>query len=566
MKFSEYKYERPDLDQAKAEFYGYIDAIKNADSYETLKENLDKLQALQNDLMTLQELVGIRASIDSRDEFYEAEQAFWDEHSPIVTEWFTDFYRAILNSSYLDQLKEDLPGTFFKLAENSLKSFDPKVIELIQEENRLVTEYNRLIASAEIEYKGKTYNLPGLGKFAQDPDRQVRKEVAALNSKFFADNQAKIDEIYDRMVKVRDKIAKDLGFKDFVELGYVRMDRLDYNRRDVETYRQEILKHVVPLDQELYARQAKRLGLDALKSYDLPLEFKEGNATPVGTSDEILANGVKMYHEMSPETGEFIDFMVDHELLDLVTKPGKQGGGYCTYIPGYQSPFIFSNFNGTSGDVDVLTHEAGHAFQVYSSRWIQSPECVWPTFESCEIHSMSMEFFAYPWMKDFFQDQEQKYKYSHLMGTVTFLPYGVLVDHFQHEVYEHPEMTPAERRATWRRLEKQYNPWKDFDGDEFLEAGGFWFRQGHIFSSPFYYIDYTLAQVCALQFWKRQVIDHDPKAWEDYLAICRAGGTLSFRQIVEKANLKSPFEKGNLEGLVNTIRDYLAAIPESDLV
>ena len=421
----------------------------------------------------------------------------------------------------------------------------------------MTTEYDKLIASAAIEYKGQTYNIPGLGKFMQSTDRQERQTVNELLAQFFADHEEDFDRIYDELVKVRNQMALDLGFKDFTEMGYARMNRLDYNRSDVEVYRQEVLKYVVPVAQAYYQRQQERLGLSELKYYDLPIEFEDGNATPEGTPEEILDAAIKMYSELSPETSEFIDFMVKHRLMDLVTKPGKRAGGYCTYMPDFNSPFIFSNFNGTSGDVDVLTHEAGHAFQVYESRWISAPEIVFPTYESCEIHSMSMEFFAWPWMELFFGDQTDKYKYAHLGGAITFLPYGVLVDHFQHEVYEHPQWTPAERKQRWRELEQMYLPWKDYDGNDFFERGGFWFKQGHIFSSPFYYIDYTLAQMCALQFWQRNHVEEDASAWSDYLELCQVGGTKSFLELVALGHLKSPFETDSLKHLAADVDQYL---------
>ncbi|WP_314388722.1 M3 family oligoendopeptidase [uncultured Abiotrophia sp.] len=563
MKFSELEYQRPDLDLLKEDFFNQISLIEMAEEAEVALKATKHIQEIQNTLGTLSTLVSIRNSINTKDSFYEEETAFWDEHFPIIGEWDTAYYRAVLGSKWRSELENYLPETFFPMAENSLKVFSPEIIPLLQQENKLSTEYSKLQASAEIEFQGQTYNLPGMAKFAQDPDREVRRQASELVSAFYNEHEAEFDRIYDQLVKVRDQIAKTLGFKDFVEVGYLRMNRLDYNRQQVEVYRQEILEHVVPVVNKLYQRQADRLGLESLKPYDLEYKFQSGNAMPQGTPEEILAAGVKMYHELSPETGEFIDFMVDRELLDLVTKPGKASGGYCTYLPDYEAPFIFSNFNGTAADVDVLTHEAGHAFQVFQSRWIQTPECVWPTFESCEIHSMSMEFLAWPWMELFFGSQTLKYKFTHLSGGLIFLPYGVLVDHFQHEVYEHPEMTPAERRATWRRLERQYVPWKEYEADSFLDRGGFWFRQGHIFASPFYYIDYTLAQVCAFQFWKRSQIDDDPSVWTDYLNICRTGGTKSFLKIVAEANLKSPFEPGSLVETVQAIEQYLDDIPES---
>ncbi|MBD3948321.1 M3 family oligoendopeptidase [Tuanshanicoccus lijuaniae] len=565
MKFEDYQYERPNLESLKKQFLGFVTRIESATNANEVEIAVKGIQALQNEIITLSQLVSIRHSIDTRDTFYDEEQTFWNEAGPVINEWETAYYKAILQSSFRNELDDLLPEPFFKMAENGLRVFDAKIIPLLQMENKLISEYDKLIASAEIEYNGKTYNLSGMAPFKQSTNRQERKAAFAKVSEFFEANQAEIDRIYDELVKTRHQIAIELGFKDFVEVGYLRMNRLDYDRNDVEVYRQEVLKHVVPLVEKLYNRQKNRLALDSLKVYDLDLEFESGNATPKGTPEEIVENGVKMYHELSTETGEFIDFMVERNLLDLVTKPGKQGGGYCTFIPNFDSPFIFSNFNGTSGDIDVLTHEAGHAFQVYQSRWIQTPETVWPTYESCEIHSMSMEFFAYPWMELFFKEQTLKYKFSHLFGTVAFLPYGVLVDHFQHEVYQNPEMTPEERRDTWRRLEAQYNPWKDNEGIGYLENGARWFQQSHIFGSPFYYIDYTLAQVCALQFWQRSQVDNDPNAWQDYLTICHIGGTQSFKQIVASANLKSPFEPGSLSGVVAKVDAYLDSISEEDL-
>ena len=352
-------------------------------------------------------------------------------------------------------------------------------------------------------------------------------------------------------------MAHKQGFDSFTEMGYARMQRLDYNQEMVANYRKQILEDVVPIANKLYKRQAKRLQVDKLAYYDVPLQFLDGNATPIGSFEDTIQTGQEMYHDLSVETGEFIDHMIDNELLDLIAKPGKQSGGYMTYLYDFESPFIFSNFNGTSGDVDVLTHEAGHAFQGYQSRHIEIPEVHMPTYEACEIHSMSMEFITWRYMDKFFGEQADKYRFAHLSDALEFLPYGVLVDHFQHEVYNNPDMTPDERKATWKKLDAQYRPHYDFSDNEFADKGTWWYRQGHIFESPFYYIDYTLAQVCAFQFWKRFNIDNDPEAWNDYLAICKVGGTQSFLEIVKTANLLSPFEDGTLKAIVGDIDTWL---------
>lgn len=565
MLFSDYTYSRPDYPALKQSFTDKTAQLIKADTLEETRKLVEEITALLNQIDTQANLWYIRHSIDMNDDFYNEETKFWNEHTPLFDELTTDYYRVILDSPFRDQLSDLLPDTFFMLAENKLKTFSSAAIPLFQKENELVDDYNKLIAGAEIAFQGKTYNLSQMVPFGQSTDRDVRKAASEATTAYYVQHEADFDRIYDELVKVRTEIAHTLGFKDYVDYGYLKMNRFDYNRDMVKVYREEILKYIVPIVQKLRERQAKRLQVDHLKHYDLALEFLDGNAKPQGDPDFILAQAQKMYRELSPETGEFFDFMVEKELLDLVAKTGKDSGGYCTYIPDYKSPFIFSNFNGTRGDIDVLTHEAGHAFQVYRSRWIKSPEVVWPTYETCEIHSMSMEFMTWPWMDTFFKEQVDKYKFSHLAGALLFLPYGVLVDHFQHEIYEHPEMTPAERKATWARLQALYLPDRDYSESEALSRGIFWYRQGHIFASPFYYIDYTLAQVCALQFWKRTQIDHDDKAWADYLRICDLGGTKSFLQVVEAGGLQSPFTPGALKATAQTAADWLDAVDDHAL-
>lgn len=563
--FKEYEYKRPDFEACKKQAEQIIEKLQNAETGEVAIEATGEMSQLQRKIETQSVLASVRHTIDTKDPFYDEEETYWNEHHPLYQEVFNQYYRAVLDSSYRKELEEALPKAYFLTIQYELDAFDPSVIELLQEENRLSSEYQKLIASAEVPFDGKTLNLSQFGPYLESTDRQTRKEASEAHWSFFEENEETIDQLYDQLVKVRDQIAKKLGYKDFVELGYIRMQRLDYNREMVDTYRKEVLKDVVPVTEKLAERQAKRIGMDEIKFYDEPLQYLDGNPTPQGTPDDIIAQGKKMYHELSEETGEFIDFLFDRELVDLLAKEGKASGGYCTFLPDYEAPFIFANFNGTSGDIDVLTHEAGHAFQGYQSRWIAQPEISFPGYESAEIHSMSMEFFTYPWMDLFFKDQTEKYKFDHLSGALRFLPYGVLVDHFQHEVYENPEWTPEERKAAWRRLEKEYLPRRDYSDSPFLEKGTYWYKQGHIFDMPFYYIDYTLAQVCALQFWKRALIDQDEKAWEDYLAICKVGGTQTFLEIVSTAQLRSPFEEGSLSGVVQAIEEELAKVNDQDL-
>ena len=564
MKFEEFKYERPELSEVQKQYALYEEKMKACQDADEFMVLFKEINQFRGHLSSMMALASLRYTIDTSDEFYVKENDYWDENGPYYQQCNNQFYRTILESPLRKQLEERIPSTFFQLIENELKCFDEVIMEDLQLENKLASEYQKLIASAKIEFDGKTYNLAGLSALTQSKDRDLRRRASYAHVQYFEEHEKEFDRIYDDLVHVRDKMAKKLGFKNYTELGYVRMNRFDYSEAMVDNYRRQVLKDVVPLANELSEKQRIRLGLDQLHFYDLNCEFESGNPAPIGTPEQLVAKAQKMYHELSDETGQFFDLMVNNHLLDLVSKPNKASGGYCTYIQDYEAPFIFSNFNGTSGDVDVLTHEAGHAFQVYQSREAGIPEIEFPTYESCEIHSMSMEFITWPWSKEFFGKDTEKYHYLHLSSAVKFIPYGIAVDHFQHIVYNHPDLTPEERKAEWRRLEKMYLPYKNYDDCDFLERGGYWFRQGHIFTSPFYYIDYTLAQVCALQFWERTQ-KKDPQAWSDYLTLCKLGGTKSFLQLLEASHLKSPFMDGGLQECMDSAKAYLENVDDTAL-
>ncbi|WP_342409871.1 M3 family oligoendopeptidase [Paenibacillus sp. FSL R10-2778] len=564
MKFNDYRYERPDVEKFKQDFNNLLKDLNDTEPLEVQKASVTAINKLRNEFDTLQTLVSVRHSINTTDEFYKAEQEFMDEIGPIVQEYITDYYKALVNSKYRAEFEQEWGTQLLQLAEVALRTFSPEVIEDLQLENKLSTEYAQLIASAKIPFEGEERTLTQLTPFELSTDRDMRKRASQARYDFMSEHESDFDRIYDELVKVRDRIAKKLGYSNFVELGYDRMMRTDYNADMVANFRKQVLEHIVPVSQQLKKRQTERLGLDALKFYDENFSFKTGNATPKGDPDWIVANGSKMYKELSPETDEFFTFMLDNNLVDLVSKKGKQGGGYCTYFSQYQAPFIFSNFNGTSGDIDVLTHEVGHAFQVYESRNINVPEYAFPTYEACEIHSMSMEFFAWPWMELFFEEDADKYRFNHLADSLQFIPYGVTVDEFQHFVYSNPEATPAERKQAWREIEKKYLPHRNYEGNAYLEQGGFWHKQGHIFASPFYYIDYTLAQLCAFQFWKRSNEDFK-SAWSDYLELCQAGGSKSFIKLVELAGLTSPFEDGCISSVIGEIESWLNSINDKEL-
>ncbi len=561
MKFNEMKYERPDYEEMSGKMNALVDQLEQASNADEFLKVFYQLNDLRIHLQTMMILCQVRHSINTADSFYDAENDYWDEMIPNYDNIDTRLMKACINAPFKEELLKEIPETYFQLGECKLKAFDESIIPEMIEENKLASEYGKLKASAKIEFEGKTYNLSTISALSQDVDRNRRKGAYDAKMKFYADHEEEFDRIYDDMVKVRTKMAKKLGFENYVELAYYRMNRLDYDHSMVAGYRKQILDYCTPLANKIIEKQRIRLGLDEVEYYDLDVHFKSGNPTPKGNRDELVKDAVQMYHEMSEETGKFIDVMNDNELWDLDSRENKEMGGFETEIPEYHVPFIFSNFNGTSGDVDVLTHEAGHAFQTYMATDIQIPDVCCPTMESAEIDSMSMEFFAYPWMELFFHEDSEKYKYDHLSHTITFLPYGVLVDHFQEEVYTHPEWTPAQRKECWRTLEKMYVPFKKYTGCEVLEKGCWWYQQGHIFQSPFYYIDYTLAQVCAQEFFIRKDTN-DENYWNDYLKLLRLGGTKSFTKLCEAANIGVPFEEGTIEKIMKYLDEKLDSVDD----
>lgn len=564
MKFSELVYRRPDLEQMEQRFKELLGEMNAAKSFTEQDRAMTAIVKLRNEFETLKEIAAIRHSIDTDDAFYKAEQDYMDEVGPIMDEHVTDYYRALVHSAFREELEHKYGKQLFRIAELSLKTFHPSVIEDLQRENKLATEYGVLIASAKIPFEGEERTLAQLAPFAMSTDRDMRRRASEAKYQFLAENERELDRIFDDLVQVRTKIAKKLGFAGFIELGYARMLRTDYNEEMVAVFRNQVLEHIVPVATKLKERQRERIGVERLRYYDEDFSFKSGNPAPQGDADWILENGARMYAELSPETDEFFTRMVDSGLMDLLSRKGKQSGGYCTFLNDYKMPFIFANFNGTSDDIGVLTHEAGHAFQAYESRDLDMPEYRFPTFEAAEIHSMSMEFITWPWMELFFREETEKYKFAHLEGALLFIPYGVAVDEFQHFVYGNPEATPDERKRAWRDIERKYLPHRDYSGNDYLERGGFWQKQSHIYQAPFYYIDYTLAQICALQFWQRMTTDRE-SAWQDYMKICKAGGSLSFTEIVELAGLVSPFEAGCVESVIGDIENWLDSFDDKGL-
>ena len=560
MKFSEMLYKRPDAEAVKAGMTELTERLKKAQSYAEARAVFLEKEEKEKLVDTMSTLAYVRHSIDTRDEFYDGEIEFWDAIGPELEEYQQAWIDAMLASPFRKEFENEYGDLMFVNAEIQRKTFSPAIISDMQKENELVTEYDKLIASAQIPFEGGVYTLSQMEPFQDDPDDARRLAAWKAKGQWFKDNQARLDQIYDELVKLRDAMGRKLGYDGYTQLGYYRMERNCYTKEDVEKFRAAVQKYLVPVAESILREQAKRIGRPYPLSFaDNALMFRGGNPRPVGTPDDILAQGKAFYDALSPETGEFFRTMLDEELMDVLSTEGKEGGGYQTDLPLYERPFIFSNFNGTQGDVEVITHEAGHAFAYWMNRKRIPTEYSDPTAEACEVHSMSMEFFGWKNAEGFFGPDARKFKYSHLAAAITFIPYGTMVDHFQHIVYEHPELTPEQRHAEWKRLLGIYQPWLKLDGEiPFYSEGEGWQRQMHIYQVPFYYIDYCLAQTVALEFWA--MIQKDPEdAWKHYMAYTVQGGSRTFVELLKHAGLKTPFDEECLKEVCESATKWLNA-------
>lgn len=558
--FAQFTVDEPNFAELQKRYANLEQDLDDRDAEEGRGEMLYQLvetwDELRREIDTWRNLVEIRFDQDTRNADYKAALDRRDELDPKITDLDVRIKKKLLTDQRRGMLVERFGQQAVALWECQIQSFDPVIENDLVEEARLVSRYNELLAGATLEFQGETTNLSGIIEHAEAADRETRRTALQTMWGWFAENRAQLDEIFAAMVQLRDGMAQKLKYRNFVQLGYLRMARVDYNADDVARYRREVREHIVPICTEIRRQQAEALGLERLMFWDEGVYDPAGNPRPQGSYESQLALAEAMFEEMDPKLGDFFRMMRDKNLMDLKNRPGKAGGGFCASLLTERAPFIFANFNGTKGDVEVFTHEMGHAYQCYVSTALPLVENVQPTYESCEIHSMSLEYLCWPHMEKFFGDQADRFRRIHLIESLLFLPYGVAIDHFQHLVYESPQATPAQRHAMWQEVERMYLPETDYGDLPHLPQGGRWQQKRHVYMSPFYYIDYTLAQCCALQFWVRQQQDYR-QALDDYLALCARGGTLPFQKLTESAGLKSPFAEGSLAEVAAAARKFL---------
>lgn len=556
-KFAELQYVRPDMEKIFARVSGDIAVLKEAKSYEEFRNAYMDYVEADTELETSKTVAHVRNTINLLDEFYEAEMVYFNSQMPKYEILKKEMGEVIVASPFKAEMEKEFGAILIQNMEAQKQLSDESIVDDQVKEAELVSRFMKTQAAATVEFKGEQIGNYGLLKIMQSTDRAERKEAFEAWAKLYEGIAPTLEEVYDGLVKVRAGMAKKLGFKSFIPMGYLRRRRFDYTEKELEVFRKQVREVVVPAAAKLYERQKEALGIDTLYYYDESIASPSGNPVPIGDKEYLVGEAQKMYRELSKESGEFFDFMMEYELFDLDSKHGKRAGGYCTILPQYHAPFIFSNFNGTDADVNVLTHEAGHAFAGFTAaKYQKTPELCHSTSEINEIHSMSMELWTYPWMENFFGDKAEEYRKEHLADALMKIPYMLCVDEYQHKVFENPEMTTMERRAVWSGLEKIYMPWRNYAGNEFLESGAFWIKQQHIFLYPFYYVDYAMAQMGAFEFYTKMKEDRKA-AWADYYKLCAAGGSMGYFDLLKYSGLHKVLEDGSVKIILKGVFEEL---------
>jgi len=561
MKYADFKYERIEIKEVQKDFKELINQFLDADSFQKQCSIIDNINKIRDEFISMHILSELRKCLGVDKELYRKECDYYNEAEPIFDGLVCDYYKVLNNSKFKEELVEKFGEQLFKLAEMKEKCVSDNIVVDLQHEKKLVTEYVDLFDSVTREFEGEELGIWDFSTHINSNDRNMRKHAYENETELFKEHEEKMHDLFDRFVKTRHEMALKMGYENFVEMGYARMNRIGYDKDMIAKFRKQIQEYIVPLNSELAKRQSKRLGVDKLKYYDEPVHFLNGNAELKGDPKEMIDKTLKMYRELSNDTNEFFKHMVDKNLFDVEKREGKEEGGFCTFIPKYKAPFIYSVCRGTIDDFVVFTHEAGHAFQFYLCKDYDIPEYCVPPEDVCEIHSKAMEFLTEPWLEDFFGDDADKYMYSLMSTGLSKLAYIAAIDEFQHFVYEKPFATYEERNSHWRELEKKYIPHRDYEENDFLEKGSYWLRQSHVFWGPFYYIDYGLAQITAFNFWHKAQEDRE-KVWEDYMNVCRVGGSKPFVDVVKLGNLKSPFEDGSIEEIANSIKEYICELED----
>ncbi len=470
-----------------------------------------------------------------------------------------------LRSKYLDSPhRSALPGERYQVydrsQENRRQLYREANIPRETELSELEQQYQKIIGAMTVTFHDKEYTPSQMAPFLEEPDRETRQEAWELVAARRLADADKLDELFDRMLKLRVAIANEAGFDSYTEYAYRSRERFDYGVEQAVAFQEAIERVVVPLAKGLQEERRKSLNVDTLRPWDLAVD-PLGRA-PLRPFDdpEKLAEGTRtIFEKVDPELAEQFRFLHDHALLDLANRKGKAPGGYQTTLEDDRLPFIFMNAVGIDGDLRTLLHEGGHAFHSLACRGESLAAYREAPIEFCEVASMSMELLGARDTKVFYEEADAERSYRHLLEEIILiLPWIATVDAFQHWIYANPNHKHSERRKAWTGLLDRFGGIVDWTGHQDAREHS-WHRQLHIFLYPFYYIEYGIAQLGALQIWRRSLEDR-AAAVDGYRNALSLGGSRPLPELFEAAGIRFDFSQETLSPLIDAVRAELSRL------
>ena len=485
---------------------------------------------------------------------------FVENVQPKLSEYSDILNRRLVEHESLDDLPERF-GILVKGIKTDIAIFREENIPLSTRVTKLVTEYNEICGAQMVEFDGEQKTFAQMAIYFENTDRKIREDAwKAVSERRFEDNE-RVSEIYDELIQIRHKIATNAGFEGFQQYMFASMHRFDYSIEDCLEFHESIETVCQPLRHRTDGERMRDLGVDSLRPWDMGVDVKgRPPLQPFNDVQEMVDGCSRIFHNMSEELGNYFDQLDANDCLDLDSRKGKAPGGYQYYLQKSRLPFIFMNAAGTQRNIETMIHEAGHAFHSFYSGHLDLIHERDSPIEFAEVASMSMELLTHPHWEEFYDNKDaDRARRKHLEDIISFMPWMATIDAFQHWVYANPNHSREERAEKWLELGERFGPKVDMTGFEDIHKVS-WQRQGHLFGVPFYYVEYGIAQLGALQMWKYHRRDTQD-ALDRYKAGLSLGYTRGLTELFQASGLELSFSESYVGELIGEIDEALAELP-----
>lgn len=550
-------YCRPNINKLVKEVEDLLITLKNCTVEYNQLNLIEDIYSKLNQIMFQNSKLQAYYFISSNNNFINQEKAYFNKYSSKVGSIKARLYIEIYRLYISNKLKDSLGEQYLRIVYLTLKGLNKNNSHVKYKEQELCKKYSTLISNSSIDIDNNRFLITELKGLLYSQNREIRKQAFIKKMEFFNKNKKILDNLFTQLVDLRSNLALINGDKSYIEIAYRNLYKTDYTQKDVRKFRNIIKKYVTPLILELQEVQKQRLNLDVIEIYDEKFLFKKNiNINSINESDFKKNMGI-LLGDISPEINEIYSKMILNDSIHTKTQSGKASGAFCVYIEDLNIPFVISNNNGSYEDVINFIHEFGHGYQRYKSKDNKFPELQIPTTELGEVAAMGMEFFIWPYLDKILKENTPKFKYYHLYQAILFLPYSAAIDEFQEYIYKNPNATVSERDSKWREIEVSYQPWKKNHKNVIFSST--WQQQGHIYFTPFYYIDYAIAQINAIEFWSISRKDYKT-AWNKYERLCCFGGSKTYKEVLKSLNLIDPFDEHLVSKLISEVKVYFTVL------